>query len=88
MEVGSLIPSLLTNRVDFIALFVTELPTLRAKAADVGKKVGAFYFSDWGVDAYNNGIVVHEDPTRSSYAAPSRPSWKAGRGPSLMWMRR
>jgi NitT/TauT family transport system substrate-binding protein len=65
MEVGSLIPSLLTNRVDFIALFATELPTLRAKAADVGKKVGAFYFSDWGVDAYNNGIVVHEDNIRS-----------------------
>ncbi|MFQ5913825.1 MAG: ABC transporter substrate-binding protein [Nitrospinota bacterium] len=66
MEIGSLVPSLLAGKVDFIALFATELPTLRAKAASIGKEVGAFYFADWGVDAYNNGVVVHEDSIRSN----------------------
>jgi NitT/TauT family transport system substrate-binding protein len=66
MEIGSLVPSLLTGKVDFIALFATELPTLRAKAASIGKEVDAFYFADWGVDAYNNGVVVHEDSIKSN----------------------
>jgi NitT/TauT family transport system substrate-binding protein len=65
MPYGALIPSLLANRIDIITLFATELPTIRPKAAKLGKEVGTLYYGDWGVDTYSNGIIVHEDMIKS-----------------------
>ena len=65
MDYGSLLPSLLAGRVDTIFLFATELPTVRAKAAENKKEIGTFYFSDWGLDTYGNGIMVRDETAQS-----------------------
>ncbi|MBI2882124.1 MAG: ABC transporter substrate-binding protein [Candidatus Tectomicrobia bacterium] len=65
MPYAASIPSLLAGRVDFITLFTTELPTLLPKAAALGKEVKMLYYSDWGVDTYNNGVIVHDDTIKA-----------------------
>ena len=45
MPYGALIPSLLAHRIAIITLFATELPTIRPKAAKMGKEVGEEFAS-------------------------------------------
>ena len=61
MPYASMLPSLLAGRTDVALLFATELPTVVPKAKALGKEVGTFYYGDWGVDTYNNGVIAHED---------------------------
>ena len=41
-----------------------EYPTVATEAQKLGKEVGLFKFSDYGLDLYANGIIVHEDLIR------------------------
>lgn len=65
MPYGQVIPSLLTGKSDAAVLFATELPTIWPKAKSVGKTVGIFYYGDYGVDTYNNGVIAHEDTIKA-----------------------
>ena len=40
--------------------FIFTMPILQ-KSAPAGEEVGAFVYSDWGVDFYSNGLLVLED---------------------------
>ncbi|MFQ5914275.1 MAG: ABC transporter substrate-binding protein [Nitrospinota bacterium] len=65
MPYASMIPSLLAGRTDVALLYATELPTVRPKAKQMGKEVGTFYYGDWGVDTYSNGVIAHEGTIQS-----------------------
>ncbi len=65
MPYGQVMPSLLLGKTDAAVLFATELPTIWPKAKELGKTVGIFYYGDYGVDTYNNGVIVHEDTIKA-----------------------
>ena len=65
MPYGQVIPSMLLRKTDAAVMFATELPTIRPKAKTLGKTVKTFYYGDYGVDTYNNGVVVHEDTIKA-----------------------
>lgn len=66
MPYGQVIPSLLLGKTDAAVLFATELPTIWPKAKSFGKTVKTFYYGDYGVDTYNNGVIVHEDTIKDN----------------------
>jgi NitT/TauT family transport system substrate-binding protein len=56
--------ALLAGRVDAIGIFWPEYPPIAAEAKNLGKEMGAFKYSDFGLDLYANGIIVHDDLVR------------------------
>lgn len=56
--------ALLAGRVDAIGIFWPEYPPIAAEAKNFGKEIGAFKYSDFGLDLYANGIIVHDDLVR------------------------
>jgi NitT/TauT family transport system substrate-binding protein len=56
--------ALLAGRVDAIGIFWPEYPPIAAEAKNLGKEIGAFKYSDFGLDLYANGIIVHDDLVR------------------------
>lgn len=56
--------ALLSGRVDAIGIFWPEYPPVAAEAKKLGKEVGAFKYSEFGLDLYANGIIVHDDLIR------------------------
>lgn len=51
---------LLNGNVDGMVTYVFTMPVLQ-KAAKAGDEVGAFVYSDWGVDFYSNGLLALEE---------------------------
>jgi len=56
--------SMLAGRVDAVGIFWPEYPPLAIEAKKVGKELGSFKYSDFGLDLYANGIIVHDDLVR------------------------
>jgi len=56
--------SMLAGRVDAVGIFWPEYPPLAVEAKKVGKELGSFKYSDFGLDLYANGIIVHDDLVR------------------------
>src|SRR5262249_22130995 len=56
--------ALLAGRVDAIGIFMPEYPPLVVEAKALGKEIGTFKYSDFGLDLYASGIVVHDDMVR------------------------
>lgn len=64
MEASAQDPSLFAGRVDAIPSYRTRNPTVYKMAKKLGKPIGMFNYSDYGVDIYSNGIIGHEDTLR------------------------
>lgn len=56
--------ALLAGRVEAVGIFWPEYPPLSSEAKKLGKEVGYFKYSDYGLDLYANGIIVHQDLLR------------------------
>lgn len=56
--------ALLFGRVDAVGIFWPEYPPIAAEAKKLGKEIGAFKYSEFGLDLYSNGLVVHDDLIR------------------------
>jgi NitT/TauT family transport system substrate-binding protein len=52
------VPILLSGRADGTLNYFTLYPALEAAAEKAGKKAAHFLYADYGLDIYNNGIVV------------------------------
>jgi NitT/TauT family transport system substrate-binding protein len=52
------VSSVVTGAVDGALTFNTFFPAL---SQALGDDAGSWLYSDWGIDIYNNGIIVHED---------------------------
>ncbi len=61
MDSPSILPSVLTGKVDAGLFYVTESPGITLKAMKIKKSVGAMFYRDSGFNIYANGIIVHED---------------------------
>ncbi|HEY7676796.1 MAG TPA: ABC transporter substrate-binding protein [Candidatus Methylomirabilis sp.] len=59
------VPSLLAGQVDAIVAFATEIPTLTAKAQEVGKRSKLILYADYGLDLYSNGLLARDDAIAS-----------------------
>lgn len=56
--------AVVVGRADAGGIFLPEYPTVATEAKKLGKEVGLFKFSDYGLDLYSNGIIVHQDLIR------------------------
>lgn len=56
--------ALLAGRVDATGIFWPEYPPIAIEAKKLGKEVGAFKYSEFGLDLYANGLIVHDDMIR------------------------
>lgn len=56
--------AVLAGKVDTVGIFWTVYPTLATEAKKLGKEVGYFKFSDYGLDVYANSLIVHDDLVR------------------------
>ncbi|MEM1938072.1 MAG: ABC transporter substrate-binding protein [Candidatus Caldarchaeum sp.] len=56
--------ALLSGQVDMTGMFWGEKGALDTEAAKLGIQLGYFRYSDYGLDLYSNGIIVHEDLLR------------------------
>lgn len=52
------VPAVLTHKVDGMFNFFTAYPPLKVGAENRGEKTTYFLYADYGLDLYNNGIVV------------------------------
>ena len=65
MESASQDPSLFAGKVDAVPSYRTRNPTVYKMAKKLGKPVGMFNYSDFGVDIYSNGIIAHDDTMKN-----------------------
>lgn len=66
MTPEALIPSLVSGKIDVsVDTFMTEFPTVQAKAREMKKEAYPILFSDFGVDLLSNGLLVHDDTLAS-----------------------
>ncbi len=65
MEASAQDPSLFAERVDAVPSYRTRNPTVLKMAKKLGKAIGMFNYSDFGVDIYSNGIIAHEDTIKN-----------------------
>jgi NitT/TauT family transport system substrate-binding protein len=65
MEASAQDPSLFAEKVDAVPSYRTRNPTVFKMAKKLGKPVGMFNYSDYGVDIYSNGIIAHEDTIKN-----------------------
>ena len=65
MEASAQEPSLFAGKVDAIPSYLTRKPSVEKQAKKLGKTVGRFLYSDFGVDIYSNGIIAHEDTLKN-----------------------
>jgi NitT/TauT family transport system substrate-binding protein len=56
--------SVLAGRVDAAGIFLPEYPPLAVEARKLGKEGAVFKYSDYGLDLYANGLIVHDDLLR------------------------
>src|SRR5215471_12498071 len=56
--------ALLAGRVDAIGIFWPEYPPIAIEAKALGKEIGAFKYTDFGLDLYANGLIVNDDVLR------------------------
>ena len=56
--------AMLSGRVDAAGIFWPEYPPIAAEAKTLGKEIGSFKYSDFGLDLYANGLIVHDDMVR------------------------
>jgi len=56
--------ALLAGRVDAIGIFWPEYPPIAIEAKALGKELGSFKYSDFGLDLYANGLIVNDDVLR------------------------
>ena len=61
MGYGGIKPSVLTGKIDFAPTYYDASVTLDLKAKKLGKEGAVFRYSEWGVDIYANGLIVHDD---------------------------
>jgi NitT/TauT family transport system substrate-binding protein len=62
---------LLNRNTEGMVTYIFTIPILQ-KAAPAGEEVGAFVYSDWGVDFYSNGLLVMEDYLAKNPAVAKR----------------
>ena len=65
MGSGSVLPSLLSGKTDVALWYATELPTARPAVAKMGKELSYFNLGEWGVNIYNNGVIVRDETIQS-----------------------
>ncbi len=65
MGYGAVLPSLLAGKTDVALWYATELPTARPAVAKMGKKLDYFNLGEWGVNIYNNGVIVRDETIQS-----------------------
>ncbi len=58
---GAIAPSVLAGRIDLAPTYYDSSVTLDLKAKKQGKEGAVFRYSEWGVDIYANGLIVHDD---------------------------
>ncbi len=58
---GAIAPSVLTGKIDLAPTYFDSGVTLDLKAKKMGKESAVFRYSEWGVDIYANGLIVHDD---------------------------
>lgn len=56
--------ALLAGKVAAVGIFWPEYPPVASEAKKLGKEVGYFKYSDYGLDLYANGIIAHQDLVR------------------------
>lgn len=56
--------ALLSGRVDATGIFWPEYPPIAIEAKTLGKEIGSFKYSDYGLDLYSSGLIVHDDMVR------------------------
>lgn len=61
MNEGSLIPSVLTGKVDMVTLYTGSSPMIEAHAKKQGKKAVPLYYKDWGFKLYSDGLFATDD---------------------------
>ena len=61
MDAGSRLPSVIAGKIDAATTFATELPAYQKGARERGKEARFLYYSDYGLDIYNNGLIVSEE---------------------------
>lgn len=65
-EYTSEIPTVVTGKADGMLNYFTAYPALQAAAEKRGKKATYFLYADYGLDIYNNGILVLNKYLKSS----------------------
>ncbi|MGH3098272.1 MAG: ABC transporter substrate-binding protein [Streptosporangiales bacterium] len=65
-EYTSEIPAVVTGKADGMLNYFTAYPALEAAAEKRGKKASYFLYADYGLDIYNNGIMVLNKYLKSS----------------------
>ena len=65
MGYGQVLPSLLAGKQDVALYYATEMPALRIAAKKIGKEMASFSYGDWGVEVYNNGVIVRDETIES-----------------------
>ncbi len=65
MGYGNVLPSLLAGKQDVALYYATEIPGLHIAAKKIGREITSFSYGDWGVEVYNNGVIVREDTIKS-----------------------
>lgn len=71
---------LLTRQVDTIGAGITTADMLRDMAREKGDDLVVFYFSDYGVEVYGHGLVVHDDLITSNPGLIRRFVWATYEG--------
>ncbi|MGH3118279.1 MAG: ABC transporter substrate-binding protein [Gaiellales bacterium] len=64
-EVTGLIQAVVSGQVDGALTYYTFYPSLEAAADKAGKTPNALLYAEYGVDVYNNGIVVADEFAKS-----------------------
>ncbi|MGH3098276.1 MAG: ABC transporter substrate-binding protein [Streptosporangiales bacterium] len=66
-EFSSIVPNLMGGNVDGALTYFTTYPALEAAAQKAGgKKTSYVLYADYGLDIYNNGIIVTDDYLKNS----------------------
>lgn len=77
------VPAVVGGQVDGSLDYYTGFPALEAAAHEAGKKATAFLYADYGLDMYNNGILVSEETLNTS---PERVrAFTAGFVEAVLW---
>jgi NitT/TauT family transport system substrate-binding protein len=61
VEAASILPSVLTGKVDGGLFFVNDMPVYVAQSKGVKKSLGTILYRDSGFNIYSNGILAHDD---------------------------
>ncbi|MFQ5914314.1 MAG: ABC transporter substrate-binding protein [Nitrospinota bacterium] len=66
MTAPSLLPSVMTGKVDAALFYITQHPGITIKARKINKAVATLLYRDSGFNIYSNSIIAHEDDIKSN----------------------